>query len=143
MSKFQINRTEISGRLGANCEVAPCNDGATSRITYSIAHNTYSRQKGEKTMWINCVQFYRTDALHRIIPQLIKGAEVLIHDSELNVDKVSTDKGERTFVELLVKNVQFLPKLARATDSQSPDSSPSSEAPLPAERDPAFVPANF
>lgn len=106
----------FNGRLGKDAELNTAN-GGTQYLKFSVANNSYSKNDGEKTEWIDVVCF-DPFLVKSKQPILKKGVYVIV-SGELDPITINTLQDGRTYVNQRV-NANFIevPNLGKA-DSAS------------------------
>lgn len=117
-----INKLFLSGYLGDDAKAFPNEQRGTVMLTFSIAYNRrYTNQDGSPadiTEWYSCKYFAKKDAAEKLQRRLTKGAFILVEGRPEIIKKMINEE-QRTFHEILVREITFFPKFASREDSQS------------------------
>jgi len=141
-----INKLQWQGFLGKDCQrIEPRKEKDPVFVTFSVAQAMPGRVNGttqENTVWLNCKARWSLERADSLTPKLLKGAHVFI-EGALEIEEKDTATGRRTYINMVVSNVQFIPRPMRAeqeTETEAPSSAPlKAEAANPS----AFNPARF
>lgn len=108
-----INKRFITGNLGDAPKVYPNETKGTVMLLFSTAQTRRFRKGdgtyGEITEWTDHKWFLKKEEYARVESKLVKGAFVYIEGRHDQVKRVVND-AERTFHEIFVLELQFLPK---------------------------------
>lgn len=117
-----LNHCAFIGRLGRDPEGDKTLDG--QRIAkFSLA---IDQGKGKKAMWLNFVAW---DKLAETVQKYARKGMLVFVEGKLQVNSYKDRKGiDRTSVEVIVSNIQFLEKLPRDEDETLPNGEENSSA---------------
>jgi len=94
----------FNGRLGKDAELNTAN-GGTQYLKFSVANNSYSKNDGEKTEWIDVVCF--DPFLVKSKQQILKKGVFVIVSGELDPITANTLQDGRTYINQRV-NANFI-----------------------------------
>lgn len=140
-----FNRIVWAGHLGDDARsFKPTSEGGRFMLTFSVAQTKHFRRSDgsfqDQTTWVDCKGWYSADRHAALLPKLVQGAHVYI-EGELEIEKKVVGGVERSFTQIVVKEIQFFPKLMRAAES-APKETPA--PPRAQDESPdAFNPAKF